>query len=178
MFERCTARKERKKCVCMGLNIEAQKVSKRNCWVRDRELYGQVQVHAWYQCTLAHDVNVLGNPPGFDCSRSVSILARRSPPNTPRASETVATSCFTRHFLCFTHIWWTAEFGARELAIVPNQLAKWCQMKWKLNDDAWKILIYWTHANFLYYTGNSNKRFVIWSKLETAVLSFTAMSKS
>jgi hypothetical protein len=68
----------------------------------------------------------LGNSLGFDSSRSVSIFARRSPPNTPWARDTVATSGFTRLPLCFTHVWWAVEFGACELAIVPNQLAKRC----------------------------------------------------
>jgi hypothetical protein len=145
---------------------------------------------------LAHGVNFLGVPPGFDCSRSVSVLARWSPPNTPQASDTVATSGFTRLPLCFKHIWWTAESGGRELAIALNQLAKRCsqyrlflvewgvkllcflfviskiwigvmKMKWWLKD-----LMNCTHENFLYYAGNNNKWLVIRSKLKTAVFSF------
>ncbi len=73
-----------------------------------------------------HLRNVLGKSPAFDCSCSVSILAHCSPPNTPWASDMVATSGFTRLPLCFTRVWWTAEFGDCELAIVPNQLAKQC----------------------------------------------------
>jgi hypothetical protein len=60
-----------------------KRVSKRKCWVRDRVLYVRVQGHAWYQCTLALGVNVLGNSPAFDCSCSVPVFVRRSPPNTP-----------------------------------------------------------------------------------------------
>jgi hypothetical protein len=52
------------------------------------------------------------------------IPACRSPPNAPLASDTVATSGFPQLPLCFTCIWWTAEFGNRELAIVWNQLTK------------------------------------------------------
>jgi hypothetical protein len=47
-------------------------------------------------------------------------------PKYPQASDTVATSGFTQLPLCFTRVWWTAEFGDCELAIVPNQLAKQC----------------------------------------------------
>ncbi len=82
-----------------------------------------------HRCMLAHGVNgvnVLGNSLAFNCSRSVSILPRCSPLNTPQASDMVATSGFTRLPLCFTRVQWTAEFHNCELAIVPNQLAKRC----------------------------------------------------
>ncbi len=52
-FKHCTVRKERKKCVRMGLNFEAQKVLKRNCWARDRE-------SCVYMCKFRcmHDIDV------------------------------------------------------------------------------------------------------------------------
>ncbi len=68
----------------------------------------------------------LGEFPGVRLLWFCPILACRSPPNTPRASDTVATSGFTRLPLYFTRVPWTVKFGARELAIVPNQLAKRC----------------------------------------------------
>jgi hypothetical protein len=108
------------------VEFEAQKVSKRNCWVRDREscmFELSPCVTSIYTCAQRQR---LGETPGFDCSRYVSVLAHRSPPNTPWASDTVATFGFTRLPLCFTRVRWTAEFGARELAIVSNQLAKRC----------------------------------------------------
>ncbi len=71
-------------------------------------------------------VNVLGNSPAFDCSHSVCVYsyAGHVPPNTPRASDTVATSGFLRLPLCFTRDRWTAEFGAHGLVTVPSLFAK------------------------------------------------------
>ena len=71
----------------------------------------------------------LGESPGV---RWISFcLYSRMPvtPNTPWASDMVATSGFTQLPLCFTRIRWTAEFGGREhIAIVPNQLGKRCSL--------------------------------------------------
>jgi hypothetical protein len=139
-------------------------------------------VHAWHWSTLALGVNALGNSPAFDCSRSVSVFVRRSPPNTPRASVRVATSGFTRLPLCFTRVWWTAEFGARELPLSQISSPKRCSlymlflvlskglnffvsysplikmrigvMKWWLEE-----LMICTHENFLYNTGNVNRSY-------------------
>jgi hypothetical protein len=134
---------------------------------------------------LALGVNVLGNSPAFDCSRSVSVFVRRSPPNTPRASDTVATSGFPRLPLCFTRVQWTAEFlalvnchcpkSAREamstyrLFLVLSKGLKLLRflfvfskiqigvmkMKWWLKDS----LMICTHENFLYNTGNVNRSY-------------------
>jgi hypothetical protein len=74
---------------------------------------------------LALGVYFLGISPAFDCSGSVTVLVRRSPLNTPRASDTVATFGFTRLPLCFTRVRQTAIWRLW-LAIVPNLLAKRC----------------------------------------------------
>jgi hypothetical protein len=61
--------------------------------------------------------------------RSIALLLSLSsyaghPPNTPRASDTVATSGFPRLPLCFTRDRWTEEFGVRGLLVtVPSLLA-------------------------------------------------------
>jgi hypothetical protein len=44
-------------------------------------VYVWVQGYAWFDARLG--VNVLGNSPAFDGSRSVPVFVRRSPPNTP-----------------------------------------------------------------------------------------------
>ncbi len=73
---------------------------------------------------LALGVNVLGNSPAFDCSHSVSVFVRRSPPGYPSGNDMVATSGFPRLPHCFTRVRWTAEFGVRRLVVVPSLLAK------------------------------------------------------
>jgi hypothetical protein len=69
-------------------------------------------------------LNVLGNSPAFDASRSVSVFVRWSPPSTPGR-------WYSSHFwlpatlsLFHARDRWTAEFGVRELVTVPSLLAK------------------------------------------------------
>ncbi len=47
-------------------------------------------------------------------------LCLRTPftPKYPSGRDTVATSGFPRLSLCFTRVWWTAEFGIRRLVAV------------------------------------------------------------
>ncbi len=45
-------------------------------------------------------------------------------PRIPPGGDKVATSGFPPFLLCFTHDWWTAEFGVLELVTVPSLLAK------------------------------------------------------
>jgi hypothetical protein len=66
-------------------------------------------------------VDVLGNSPAFNASRSVSVFVRWSPPSTP-GGDTVATSGFPLPPLWFTCVLWTAEFGVRGVVTVPSLL--------------------------------------------------------
>ncbi len=65
-------------------------------------------------------VNVSGNSPPFDCSRSVSVFVRWSTP------ERWFSSRFWHPVLslCFTHVRRTARVHDRGLVIVPSLLAK------------------------------------------------------
>jgi hypothetical protein len=68
-------------------------------------------------------LNVLGNSPAFDASRS-SLSSYAGHPRVPPGGDTVATSGFPLPPLCFTRVRWTAKFGVRGLVTVPSLLAK------------------------------------------------------
>ncbi len=54
----------------------------------------------------------------------LSLSSYAGHPRIPPGGDRVATSGFPRLLLCFTRVWWTAEYGVRGLVTVPSLLAK------------------------------------------------------
>jgi hypothetical protein len=120
--------KRKKEIGAIWVAFEARKVSMRNGRARDRE-------SSMFEFKGLRDIDVSSRSasttwgfPQHLIALFPSLFSYAIPPNTPRASDTVATSGFPQLLLCFTSVWWTAEFGACELVIVPNQLAKQCPL--------------------------------------------------